>query len=194
MSRGLASSTDAQAVPLLSCHVHQWVCYRSSLLHYSHLRHLVPLLPPVVSKRDIRETLGGLDTSVVPDSAAAAAVDDAPSGARAKVAFFDLDGTLILTASGSKFPRDGSDWKFWSSAVPGQLKTLHESGYVAIAHCEGNNSLNTRHAHASRFAAGGLPSSATRMGFRSPSLELRRSATSGKLRSRRSRARCEHCC
>ncbi|KAH1910462.1 hypothetical protein KXW02_002446 [Aspergillus fumigatus] len=33
---------------------------------------------------------------------------------KAKVAAFDLDSTLVVTASGNTFPRDSSDWKWFS--------------------------------------------------------------------------------
>ncbi|GMS96311.1 hypothetical protein PENTCL1PPCAC_18486, partial [Pristionchus entomophagus] len=45
---------------------------------------------------------------------------------RAKVAAFDMDGTLITTKSGKVFPVDTTDWKFWSDGVAGKLRDLHE--------------------------------------------------------------------
>lgn len=47
---------------------------------------------------------------------------------RAVVAAFDLDGTLILTRSGAKFPRYATDWKFRSRNVAKKLSAAHEKG------------------------------------------------------------------
>jgi hypothetical protein len=38
------------------------------------------------------------------------------------------DSTLVTPASGKKFGRDASDWKWWHSSVPGKLKQLYEEG------------------------------------------------------------------
>lgn len=38
------------------------------------------------------------------------------------------DSTLVTPASGKKFGRDASDWKWWHSSIPGKLKKLHEEG------------------------------------------------------------------
>ncbi|XP_026192639.1 bifunctional polynucleotide phosphatase/kinase-like [Cyclospora cayetanensis] len=47
------------------------------------------------------------------------------------VAIFDLDGTLILTRSGKKFPIDSNDWKLLcEDRVPAQLHRLHNEGYT----------------------------------------------------------------
>ncbi|EAW11171.1 putative DNA 3'-phosphatase Tpp1 [Aspergillus clavatus NRRL 1] len=50
----------------------------------------------------------------------------------AKVAAFDLDSTLVVTASGNTFPRDSSDWKWFSPNVPTKLKALSASGYHVV--------------------------------------------------------------
>ncbi|PYH46094.1 putative DNA 3'-phosphatase Tpp1 [Aspergillus saccharolyticus JOP 1030-1] len=49
-----------------------------------------------------------------------------------KVAAFDLDSTLVSTASGNVFPKNGSDWKWWHSKVPAKLKELNENGFHVI--------------------------------------------------------------
>eukprot|EP00002_Diphylleia_rotans_P025508 TRINITY_DN5044_c0_g1_i2.p1 TRINITY_DN5044_c0_g1~~TRINITY_DN5044_c0_g1_i2.p1 ORF type:complete len:423 (-),score=106.47 TRINITY_DN5044_c0_g1_i2:269-1537(-) len=41
---------------------------------------------------------------------------------------FDMDDTLISTASGAKFAKSASDWKLWDSSVPSKLQSLHASG------------------------------------------------------------------
>ncbi|GKZ20638.1 hypothetical protein AbraIFM66951_005366 [Aspergillus brasiliensis] len=49
-----------------------------------------------------------------------------------KIAAFDLDSTLVSTASGNTFPRNGSDWKWWHDTIPGKLKELNENGYYVV--------------------------------------------------------------
>ncbi|KAF7523370.1 hypothetical protein G7054_g11790 [Neopestalotiopsis clavispora] len=51
---------------------------------------------------------------------------------RIKVAAFDLDSTLITTASGKKFGDDPADWKWWHSSVPSKLKQLYEENYRVV--------------------------------------------------------------
>jgi len=42
----------------------------------------------------------------------------------------DLDGTVILTRSGNKFPKDKDDWKLWSNEVKAKLRAVHGEGSV----------------------------------------------------------------
>ncbi|PYH99159.1 polynucleotide kinase 3'-phosphatase [Aspergillus ellipticus CBS 707.79] len=51
---------------------------------------------------------------------------------KAKIAAFDLDSTLVSTASGNTFPRNSSDWKWWHATVPAKLKELNENGYYVL--------------------------------------------------------------
>ncbi|KAI1452274.1 PNK3P-domain-containing protein [Annulohypoxylon moriforme] len=52
---------------------------------------------------------------------------------RRKIAAFDLDSTLITTASGKKFGDDPGDWKWWDSSVPSRLRKLYtEEDYRVI--------------------------------------------------------------
>ncbi|GFG02790.1 conserved hypothetical protein [Aspergillus lentulus] len=51
---------------------------------------------------------------------------------KAKVAAFDLDSTLVVTASGNTFPRDSSDWKWFSPNVPTRLQELNAEGYHVV--------------------------------------------------------------
>ncbi|KAK7532386.1 polynucleotide kinase 3 phosphatase-domain-containing protein [Phyllosticta citribraziliensis] len=61
-----------------------------------------------------------------------------------RVAIFDLDGTLINPASGNKFGRDASDWKWWNTGVPTTLRELHDKGYlVAIVSNQSGINLNS---------------------------------------------------
>lgn len=47
---------------------------------------------------------------------------------RAKIAMFDLDGTLIETKSGNKFPKDREDWRFLDN-VQQKLRDLYADGH-----------------------------------------------------------------
>ncbi|KAM5352783.1 hypothetical protein ACJ41O_005505 [Fusarium nematophilum] len=51
---------------------------------------------------------------------------------RRKVAAFDLDSTLISTASGKKHASGGMDWKWWDGSVPGRLRELYQEGYRVV--------------------------------------------------------------
>jgi DNA 3'-phosphatase len=42
---------------------------------------------------------------------------------------FDVDGTIITTKSGKKFPVDDEDWKFWHPSVPDVLREKAREGY-----------------------------------------------------------------
>ncbi|KAI9815120.1 MAG: hypothetical protein M1827_002963 [Pycnora praestabilis] len=57
---------------------------------------------------------------------------DEPVPKKRKVAAFDFDSTLIQSASGNRFGKDGSDWKWWTPVVPGTLKELDAKGYDYI--------------------------------------------------------------
>lgn len=57
--------------------------------------------------------------------------DKAPK--RTKIAAFDLDSTLISTASGKKHGSGPTDWKWWDNRVPGRLRELYEKdGYRVV--------------------------------------------------------------
>ena len=45
-----------------------------------------------------------------------------------KAVFFDIDGTIITTKSGKKFPIDEKDWKLWNLAVKPKLNQLVNDG------------------------------------------------------------------
>ncbi|GAA5877857.1 hypothetical protein JCM16303_000262 [Sporobolomyces ruberrimus] len=50
-----------------------------------------------------------------------------------KVAAYDIDGTLIVTKSGNKFPKDKDDWKLWSpNEVKAKLRAAHADGYSIL--------------------------------------------------------------
>ncbi|KAK3346958.1 polynucleotide kinase 3 phosphatase-domain-containing protein [Lasiosphaeria hispida] len=48
-----------------------------------------------------------------------------PPSKRRKIAAFDLDSTLIATATGKKHAGDAADWKWWHHSVPGRLRELY---------------------------------------------------------------------
>ncbi|RJE26556.1 Polynucleotide [Aspergillus sclerotialis] len=60
------------------------------------------------------------------------ATDQRRDSQKKKVAAFDLDSTLISTASGNTFARDSSDWKWWHASVPSRVKELNSKGYQVI--------------------------------------------------------------
>ncbi|KAM7198295.1 Polynucleotide kinase 3 phosphatase domain containing protein [Rhypophila sp. PSN 637] len=50
-----------------------------------------------------------------------------------KIAAFDLDSTLITTASKNTHAKDAADWKWWHHSVPGRVRDLHEKeGYQVV--------------------------------------------------------------
>ncbi|PHH60716.1 hypothetical protein CDD81_1334 [Ophiocordyceps australis] len=58
---------------------------------------------------------------------------DEQAAPRCKLAAFDLDSTLITTASGKKHASNAGDWKWWDSSVPGKLRELHhKQGYQVV--------------------------------------------------------------
>ncbi|KAI1088728.1 PNK3P-domain-containing protein [Rostrohypoxylon terebratum] len=60
-------------------------------------------------------------------------VGDSDRRKRRKIAAFDLDSTLITTASGKKFGDDPGDWKWWDSSIPSRLRQLYtEEDYRVI--------------------------------------------------------------
>ena len=44
------------------------------------------------------------------------------------VVLYDLDGTLIKTKSGNRFPSKRDDWAWWHTSVPHKLKAEWEAG------------------------------------------------------------------
>ncbi|KAI1329284.1 DNA kinase/phosphatase Pnk1 [Xylariaceae sp. FL0255] len=52
-------------------------------------------------------------------------VSDADRRKRRKIAAFDFDSTLIVTASGKKFGNEPTDWKWWHPSVPTRLRQLY---------------------------------------------------------------------
>lgn len=55
-----------------------------------------------------------------------------PLAKRRKIAAFDLDSTLITSASGKKFSNDASDWKWWDASIPTKLRSMEKDGYQIV--------------------------------------------------------------
>lgn len=51
---------------------------------------------------------------------------------RKKAAGFDIDFTVIKTASGRKFATGANDWEWWDDSVPDRLRQLDAEGYRVI--------------------------------------------------------------
>ncbi|BCR83768.1 putative DNA 3'-phosphatase Tpp1 [Aspergillus chevalieri] len=49
-----------------------------------------------------------------------------------KIAAFDLDSTLITSASGTTFARSPKDWKWWHASVPSRVRELNSEGYQVV--------------------------------------------------------------
>ncbi|XP_045477062.1 uncharacterized protein F21D5.5 [Harmonia axyridis] len=49
-----------------------------------------------------------------------------------RIASFDIDGTIIKTKSGLRFPKDKDDWEFNIQLVPKTLKDLYEKQYKLV--------------------------------------------------------------
>ncbi|KAI8092988.1 polynucleotide kinase 3 phosphatase-domain-containing protein [Halteromyces radiatus] len=62
--------------------------------------------------------------------------------AKAKVAAFDLDSTLITTKSGKTFASNSDDWKWWHTNIPERLMDLYSQGYKIVIFSN-QNGLNS---------------------------------------------------
>jgi len=52
------------------------------------------------------------------------------------------DSTLVTTASGLRFGRDATDWKWWHSSVHGALQRLHKEGYGPFPSSRSQHKIN----------------------------------------------------
>ncbi|KAF6255002.1 polynucleotide kinase 3 phosphatase-domain-containing protein [Scenedesmus sp. NREL 46B-D3] len=50
----------------------------------------------------------------------------------AKIAAFDLDGTLVEVKSGAQFPKHAGDWRWFNKKVPEKLAEFSEQGYKLV--------------------------------------------------------------
>lgn len=51
---------------------------------------------------------------------------------KSKIAAFDVDGTIIKTKSGARFPKDGDDWQLYFHDIPHHLKKLADDGFKIV--------------------------------------------------------------
>ncbi|KAG5890639.1 hypothetical protein JTB14_034929 [Gonioctena quinquepunctata] len=51
---------------------------------------------------------------------------------RSKIAAFDIDGTIIKTKSGARFPKDGDDWVLNLDNIPQKLRNLNKEGHKIV--------------------------------------------------------------
>lgn len=49
-----------------------------------------------------------------------------------QIAGFDLDGTLIITKSGARFPKGAEDWRFAFPEVPKKLRAFNTDKYKIV--------------------------------------------------------------
>ncbi|POY76877.1 hypothetical protein BMF94_0129 [Rhodotorula taiwanensis] len=64
----------------------------------------------------------------------------------AKIAAFDIDGTLITPRDGRRFPKNETDWQWLNPKVVPKLRELHAAGFaiVWISNQAGNSSAQTK--------------------------------------------------
>ncbi|KAI5294775.1 hypothetical protein KEM52_003217 [Ascosphaera acerosa] len=75
----------------------------------------------------------GSDTTVTKaedDSTAKCTSETGTAPTTQRIAAFDLDGTLVKTKSGARFPINGDDWTWLAANVPARLHELHCQGYL----------------------------------------------------------------
>lgn len=48
------------------------------------------------------------------------------------IAGFDMDDTIISVASGAKFAKNATDWKWWNDKVPEAIKDLAKQGFRVV--------------------------------------------------------------
>lgn len=51
---------------------------------------------------------------------------------RRKIAAFDVDGTIIKTKSGARFPKDSDDWVLNYGNIPSKLRTLYSDNFKIV--------------------------------------------------------------
>ncbi|KAL4797329.1 polynucleotide kinase 3 phosphatase-domain-containing protein [Aspergillus venezuelensis] len=69
------------------------------------------------------------DTLIVGKFSPESSQDKKQGSEKPRVAAFDFDSTLVLTASRNRFARNSADWKWWHESVPSKLQKLISDGY-----------------------------------------------------------------
>lgn len=102
-----------------------------TLIHYLHL-------DPFASSPSISTSPPSPSSS-----GSAAPLTDGLEGKKGKkitIVFYDLDGTLIKTRSGAKFPTGRDDWVWWHPSVPRRLAAEHEAGkHIVVISNQGDS-------------------------------------------------------
>ncbi|KAJ5084375.1 hypothetical protein NUU61_008954 [Penicillium alfredii] len=87
---------------------------------------------PASQKKPEPLTWRVLGTSLIVGRYTAEKQAQKPPAERQKIAAFDLDSTVIKTASGNVFPKSATDWRWWHAAVPGRLRELNSEGFQVV--------------------------------------------------------------
>lgn len=67
------------------------------------------------------------------------------SSRKIPITFYDLDGTLIKTQKGGKWPKDREDWAWWNVCVPRRLKDEVAQGrHVIVISNQGGSGIKQR--------------------------------------------------
>lgn len=98
-----------------------------------------PLTEAMPVQKSLDAFYGGKDTNTTPrdlkgkwrDVGSMMVFQYGPPNHTSKIAAFDLDTTLIETASGKKFPTGPTDWKFMKNVV-NKLRSLDEEGFRIV--------------------------------------------------------------
>jgi hypothetical protein len=76
---------------------------------------------------------GAAGPSTIAIETETAAAHKLPETSRAaKLAFYDLDGTLITPKGHNKFPNSENDWRWWDPSVKRKLMEIYSDGWVEV--------------------------------------------------------------
>eukprot|EP01147_Barroeca_monosierra_P003465 gene3465-8297_t len=101
------------------------VVQKESILQDGHPRAKTPKLTTTNTKMSWRNC--GRETTDSKGLSPLLIYDGEETIKNASIAGFDLDGTIITTKSGKRFPTGPADWKFCFDQVPKRLRSLYEN-------------------------------------------------------------------
>ena len=87
---------------------------------------------PISQKAPSRTTWRTIEESVLVARYRSNPDNEKNTPSRTRIAAFDLDSTLIVSASGRTISKDAGDWKWWDPSIPTQLRRLYDDGYQLI--------------------------------------------------------------